>query len=402
MLEWWDLIDCVDNDLVTLKYTNFHFENNASWKMMLGIWFVFSKQYSYKLSEDISRWNKSKVEWWKAIWRYKPWYSINKEWFHEPHPKYFSLIQEAFKMKLDWEIESKIKDFLDSNWFNREFKKSWEQKEVARSLLNKMFRDEFYYGIFINGDNVVDLREYNIFYKPIITEEQYQILQDRYYKNPIVISKTKTKDVYDDIKVFDIDFIITEDNYGLTFSLPNKKRYESKIEEASKKWLRLELKSIVKPNQIIYRCANKQSDYYWLTFSQEEIDNQIIKVLNEFKVWEEQFLEYVNFTNTKLEEIIKTTKEKIASKNLEIWRLKANKERYIKNNLPNIKDEEERNIYNQTRDDYDRKVKMLRKEIEDLDEWERNEIVELEVFIEVLNNAKNYYKKASYVQKKNC
>lgn len=81
---------------------------------MLGIWFVFSKQYSDKLSEDISRWNKSKVEWWKAIWRYKPWYFINDEWFHEPHPKFFPLIQEAFKMKLDWVIESKIKDYLDS------------------------------------------------------------------------------------------------------------------------------------------------------------------------------------------------------------------------------------------------------------------------------------------------
>jgi hypothetical protein len=76
-----------------------------------------------------------------------------------------------------------------------------------------MFRDEFYYGIFINGDNIVDLKEYNKHYIPIITEEQYQVLQDRYYKNPIVISKTKTKDIYDDIKVFDIDFILTEDNF---------------------------------------------------------------------------------------------------------------------------------------------------------------------------------------------
>jgi hypothetical protein len=45
----------VDNGLIDLKYTNFHFENTASGKMMLGIWFVFSKQYSDKLSEDITR-----------------------------------------------------------------------------------------------------------------------------------------------------------------------------------------------------------------------------------------------------------------------------------------------------------------------------------------------------------
>lgn len=55
MLEGGELIDCVDNDQVTLKYPNFHFESNASGKMMLGIWFVFSKQYSDKLSEDVTR-----------------------------------------------------------------------------------------------------------------------------------------------------------------------------------------------------------------------------------------------------------------------------------------------------------------------------------------------------------
>lgn len=135
--------------ILDLKYTNFHFEDNAAWKMILGIWFVFSKQYSDKLAEDILRWTNSKVEQWKAIWRPKAWYFINDEWFHEPHPKFFPLIQEAFKMKLNWEIESKIKDYLDSNWYYREFKKTWEQKEIARSLLNKMFRDEFYYGMLI-------------------------------------------------------------------------------------------------------------------------------------------------------------------------------------------------------------------------------------------------------------
>ena len=53
MVEGGELINLVDNELLDLKYTNFHFENNASGKMMLGIWFVFSKQYSDKLSEDI-------------------------------------------------------------------------------------------------------------------------------------------------------------------------------------------------------------------------------------------------------------------------------------------------------------------------------------------------------------
>lgn len=401
MLEWGELINYVDEDKVDLKYTNFHFENNASWKMMLWIWFVFSKQYSDKLSEDISRWNKSKVMSWRSIWRYKPWYFQNDEWFHEPHPKNFSLIKEAFKMKLDWVIESKIKDFLDANGFVREYKKTNEERPISKSMLNKMFQDEFYYGMFKNWDNIIDLREHNKYYEPILTEEQFQLLQDRYYKNPIVISKkVKTKDIYDEIKVFDIDFILTEDNYWLTFSLPNKKRYTDKIDEASEKWIRLELKDVVKPKNIRYRCASKNSKFHWLEITLEDIDNTILKALSDFRVWEKEFKEYVKFTNSRLDDILKSTKEKISSKTLEMWRIKAEKTKYIKNNMSIKKDEEEIEIYENTKAEYDKRIDILTKEIASLNEWERNELVELEVFIDVLNNAKNYYKKANYVQKR--
>ena len=64
------------------------------------------------------------------------------------------------------------------------------------------------------------------------------------------------------------------------------------------------------------------------------------------------------------------------------------------------KDEDEARIYEETKSDFDRKIKSLRKQVEEMDDTERNEIVELEVFIDILNNAKNYYKKASYVQKR--
>ena len=401
MLEWWELINFVDEDLVTLRYTNFHFENNASGKMMLWIWFVFSKQYSDKLSEDISRWNKSKVLSWKAIWRYKPWFFINEEWFHEPDTVNFPLIKEAFKMKLDWVIESKIKDFLDANWYTREYKKANEKRPISKSMLNKMFQDEFYYGIFKNWDNIIDLREHSKYYEPILTEEQFQVLQDRYYKNPIVISKnTKTKDIYDDIKVFDIDFILTEDNYWLTFSLPNKKRYLDKIEEANKQGKKLELKNVVKPNQIRYRCATPNSIHHKLEITLEDIDKHIIKMFKDFKVWKKEFNEYVTFTNSRLDGILKTTKEKISSKTLEMWRLKAEKTKYMKDNMSIKKDNEEKEIYENTKTDYDRRIDLLVKEINNLNEWERNELVELEVFIDILNSAEEYYKKASYVQKR--
>lgn len=99
------MINYVDEGKIDLKYTNFHFENNASGKIMLGTWFVFSKKYSDKLSKDIHRRTKSKVLSGKSIGRLKHGYRINKEGFHESHPEFFPLIQEVWRMKLDDEFE---------------------------------------------------------------------------------------------------------------------------------------------------------------------------------------------------------------------------------------------------------------------------------------------------------
>lgn len=409
MLEAGELIDLLDQNklkenkekwkvILSVKYPNFHFDDNAAWKMMLGIWFVFSKQYSDKLSEDIWRWNNSKVESWKAIWRFKHWYIINDNWFHEPNPKFFGLIKEAFEMKLNLVPESIIKDFLNSNWYYREYS-DWTRKQIWKNAVTWMLRDDFYYGMFINWDTISDLRETNPYYKPMITAEEFQIIKSRVENNPISITKTKKYDIYEEITPFDNSFIITEDNYHLTFSLPNNKRYFNKIKDASIKGKVLSLKDVVNPNQIIYRCANKSSKYNNLSISVETIDNAIMEKLKWFKIWEKDFQTYVNFTNSRLDDILKSTKEKIASKNLEMWRLKAEKIKYMKDNMSIKKDVEEEKIYEDAKKDYDKKIGFLVKEIEKLNESERNELVELEVFIDVLNNAKSYYEKANYVQK---
>ena len=78
------------------------------------------------------------------------------------------------------------------------------------------------------------------------------------------------------------------------------------------------LQDVVKPNQIIYRCASKLSKYYNLSISLDDIDKAILKALKNFKIGKKEFDEYINFTNSQLSNIIKTTKEKVASKNQEL------------------------------------------------------------------------------------
>lgn len=265
-------------------------------------------------------------------------------------------------------------------------KKTKEFRSMNKTSLNNMFKDVFYYWKLISWDNVSDLRETNPYYKPLITEEEFQILQDRYYQNPTsIVNKSKIKDEYEEIKTFESDFLITEDNFWLTFNLPNKKRFENKILEAWKNWKKVSFKDVVASHQINYRCANKESKNYWVSVTQDIIDKEILKVLKDFKVSEKDFKKYVDYTNKNLENIINTTKEKQTSLNLQIWRLKSKKEAYIKNNMSIAKDEEEKRIYENEKENFDKQIKFLRKE--------------LEIFIDVLNNAKNYYEKANYVQK---
>lgn len=69
--------------------------------MMLGIWFVFSKQYSDKLSEDITRGKISSVEKGKSQGKYKyGYYRDENDGLYKPHSEYFPLMKEAFQMKL--------------------------------------------------------------------------------------------------------------------------------------------------------------------------------------------------------------------------------------------------------------------------------------------------------------
>lgn len=102
---------------------------------------------------------------------------------------------------------------------------------MKRNALSNMFSDSFYYGMFVNGETITDLRETNPYFRPMILEKDFYIIESRRRNNPATITKMQGKDEFDEIKVFDTDFIVTDDNYGLTFTLPNRKRFDEKIKK---------------------------------------------------------------------------------------------------------------------------------------------------------------------------
>lgn len=368
--------------------------------MMLGIWFVFSKQYSDKLSEDITRWNKNKTSAWKAVWRYFPWYQINKENFHEPHPINFPLIQEAFIRKLDGETDEKITNFLNANGYKRTLVKTEEELEMNEKNIYKLWINPFYYGIFIHWKTITDLKEFNQYYKPVITEEQYWILKARYDDKTKKGPHTEKFDIYDEICPFENGFIQTEDQHGLTFTLPNKKRFFDKLDKLNEAWKKMSLKDVVKPSQIFYRCGNRNSKYYNIQVQADEVDSAIEKVLKKFRVWDKEFQQYLEYSQIQLKEIEVKNQEKISNKNLEINHLKSDQTKYINKHMGIKKDSDEQRIYEAKKADFENKIRILKWEIDEIDESDRNETIELEAFMNILSNADSYYKNATYVQKR--
>lgn len=398
MLEGGELISLVDKWQLNLRYTNFHFENTASGKMMLGIWFVFSKQYSDKLSEDISRWNKTSVASWKSMWRHKHGYRINEQGYHEPHPTYFKIFQEAFKKKLKGETDKNIKTFLDASGYVRDWTKKWRaSSEISEKNLYKIWTDPFYYWLYTHGDSVSDLRESNTLYEPIISEEEHQVLVTRKIWNYSRTHKGIQSSSYEALRIVENWFIKTEDGSSLSFNLPNKKRFE---EKRKSRGVEVSISDVVMPSQVLYTCKNKTSKFLNYSVTWEDINQKMEELLGTLKVTDADYNKYENFCVSKLTVLTENSKRKRKEIDLQISRIETEKSDYIRTNMGISKDAEEQKIYDEQKKAFDTKKAILEQKKQDVSTKENHEILELEAFIGVLKDSKKYYRDSSNVRKR--
>ena len=401
MVEWWDLIDCVDCNLVDLKYTNFHFENTASWKMMLWIWFVFSKQYSDKLSEDVNRWIQSRVSKWMAQWEYKYWYTMDENKYFVPDWKNFELMQEAFRLKVEKKAsDAYVADWLNAHWFER---KSRNQKEwmVNPKWLSQVWIDEFYYGVYIHGKNVQDLREIeHINFKPMITKEWHDILVERYERKQkeVWIKKSERKDEY----AYSLPawLVTVPDWYHMTTYITKKKERLEQFEKLKKSNPTLKLEDFIKSKNVRYEIRNHNSKHEWLSINQDEIEEAIYKKLCSLSVSPKAYDKYVDFVKYRLDDINTKNTRLQKSLDLQLSNIREEKKNFIKWSFWRVLNSEEDKIYKEALNDYERQEESIQQKIIDLWKSERDQFKEFEIVAKSMQNAGNYYKKASNVQKK--
>ena len=153
------------------------------------IFFALSKQYSEHLSESVQRGMDSNLEQGKSYGMPKWGYTRSDiTGFYESN-EYFGYIREGWNMRLNGATVVEILDYWKAHDVHRITKITRKNKtrrriEISDKMATSIFRDPFYYGVLIQAGNAVDLRELNPNFKPMITENEYNAVQE--------ISRSKT------------------------------------------------------------------------------------------------------------------------------------------------------------------------------------------------------------------
>ncbi len=172
MKEGGEVIDMIDEDEIKdLKFVTHHFTKDANGLMLLGMAFVLSKQYSDKLSADVTRGMHRKVQEGRSHIP-KPGYITDESGRYQPDGNNFELIKEAWQMRLRGESLEKISQHINGLGYFRLVKSSGRHVKMGKRRLSEVFRDSFYYGMLVQGTQIIDLRTKYEF-QPAVSEEDF-------------------------------------------------------------------------------------------------------------------------------------------------------------------------------------------------------------------------------------
>ncbi|MDB5260542.1 MAG: Recombinase [Candidatus Nomurabacteria bacterium] len=177
MKEAGEVIDLVDKDIIKdLKFVSFTFSNDASGKLLLGIMFALSKEYSDKLSVNVKRGNRLSLAEGKYVNISKHGYIKDKNGYLRPDGNNYVLLKQGFQMRLEGKTLDQISEYLISNkYFHSNTESSERFFTMNKQRVQYILRDPVYTGVLQYGENVVNLMEYYDFIPMVTTEEFMQI-----------------------------------------------------------------------------------------------------------------------------------------------------------------------------------------------------------------------------------
>lgn len=172
-----EIIDLLDKQIIKdLQFVSFTFENNTAGKMLLGISFVLSKQYSDKLSDDVRRGIRRSIEEGKYLSKAKHGYYKDRNQMLRPDGNNFTLMRNAWNMRLLNKTLDEIAQYLNrQGYYRAEGIGAITHKlfKMDKRELSEIFRDTFYTGVLVYGENTpVNLNEIYDF-TPVVTVDEF-------------------------------------------------------------------------------------------------------------------------------------------------------------------------------------------------------------------------------------
>ncbi len=182
MKEAGEIIDLLDKGILKdLRFATSTFENSPTGKMLLGISFVLSKQYSEHLSESVARGNRRKIEEGVFIGRFKHGYRMNKQGQLYPDGDNWAIIKKAFEKRLKGETQQSIAEWLNTTGY-QVFKRIKDKDKNSgfkhddyvwgKVTVSDLLKDPIYAGVLKYGDYLCDLEEFYDF-SPVISVENF-------------------------------------------------------------------------------------------------------------------------------------------------------------------------------------------------------------------------------------
>ena len=182
MKEAGEVIDLLDKNIIKeLKFPSYTFENSPNGKMVLGMTFVISKQYSDQLGVNVKRGNERSIEEGRFIGNKPPHgYIKDPNFFLRPDGHNYALMKEAFQMRITRKAPlDEIAEFLNKNKYSginpsgdRVFYK------MNKKRLSEIMSNPVYVGYLMHGKNLAILPDLYEFL-PMISEDDYWAINKR-------------------------------------------------------------------------------------------------------------------------------------------------------------------------------------------------------------------------------
>lgn len=168
------IIDLLDKGVLKdLRFATSSFENSPTGKMLLGISFVLSKQYSEHLSESVTRGNRNKTEAGIFFDDMKHGYVITDDGRLVPDGENYKVIRQLFEKRMEGQSQAEIAVWLNNtNYKIQKKNKAPTKYKWSKDRVSKTLKDPLYAGVLKYGNSYSNLEDFYDF-TPVVTVEEF-------------------------------------------------------------------------------------------------------------------------------------------------------------------------------------------------------------------------------------